>query len=316
MLVLSTITPDETIIMEMEQKFPALEFVYETKLLVNDDHLKRAEILITYGEDLTEKHIEAAKQLKWIMVMSAGLEKMPLQEINQKNIMVTNARGIHSIPMAEYTIGMLLQYEKKNKLLLEQEEKALWERRIITGELSGKTILIMGTGAIGGEIARLAKAFNMKTLGINRGGKQAAYIDELYKNSDLLNVIARADYITAILPSTPETKGMLGKEHFRKMKKTAVFINIGRGDLVEDSVLLVAMKNKEIAHSILDVFNTEPLPKDHDFWRMDNVTVTPHLSSKSDRYLPRSFDIFEKNLQEYMGEGKKYINLIDSKKGY
>nr|WP_311380680.1 NAD(P)-dependent oxidoreductase [Bacillus sp. ISL-78] len=118
--------------------------------------------------------------MKWIMVMSAGMELMPFNAIEERGIMVTNARGIHKIPMAEYTIGMLLQYEKKLKLLMKNEKEELWNRKIEVGELNGKTMLIMGVGAIGGEVARLGKAFGMKTIGMNRSGKPVESIDHLY----------------------------------------------------------------------------------------------------------------------------------------
>lgn len=314
MLILSTIIPNESIQTKMMDAFPDLNFIYQEGW--TDEPLNEAEILITYGEDLNEEIIGKAANLKWIMVMSAGLELMPFKAIEERGILVTNARGIHKIPMAEYTIGMLLQYEKKLKLLMKNEREELWHRKIEVGELNGKTMLILGAGAIGGEVARLGKAFRMTTMGVNRSGKPVESIDHLYTLDNILEAVPEADYIVSVLPSTDETKGLLQKEHFKAMKETAVFVNIGRGDLINDEVLIEALEAGELAHAILDVFDPEPLRKGHPFWKMENVTVTPHLSSKSGEYLPRTFAIFEKNMREYLKAGKDFINVIDLSRGY
>ncbi|MDM5219539.1 D-2-hydroxyacid dehydrogenase [Peribacillus sp. NJ11] len=314
MLILSTIIPNESIQTKMMDAFPDLNFIYQEEW--TDEPLNEAEILITYGEDLNEEIVENATNLKWIMVMSAGLELMPFKAIEERGILVTNARGIHKIPMAEYTIGMLLQYEKKLKQLMKNEREELWHRKIEVGELNGKTMLILGAGAIGGEVARLGKAFRMTTMGVNRSGKPVESIDHLYTLDNILEAVTDADYIVSVLPSTDETKGLLQKEHFKAMKETAVFVNIGRGDLINDEVLIEALEAGELAHAILDVFDPEPLGKGHPFWKMENVTVTPHLSSKSGEYLPRTFAIFEKNMREYLKAGKDFINVIDLSRGY
>ncbi|RRN67374.1 D-2-hydroxyacid dehydrogenase [Peribacillus simplex] len=314
MLILSTIIPNEGIQTKMKDAFPELNFIYQEGWM--DERLSEAEIIITYGEDLTEKIIGKAANLKWIMVMSAGMELMPFKAIEERGILVTNAKGIHKIPMAEYTIGMLLQYEKKLKLLMKNEREEMWDRKIEVGELNGKTMLVLGAGAIGGEVARLGKAFRMTTLGLNRSGKPVESIDRLYTLDNLLEAIPGADYIVSVLPSTDETKDLLQKEHFKAMKESAVFVNIGRGDLIDEEVLIEALEASELAHAILDVFDPEPLEKGHPFWRMENVTVTPHLSSKSGEYLPRTFAIFEKNMREYLKSGKDFINVIDLSRGY
>ncbi|PLT33032.1 D-2-hydroxyacid dehydrogenase [Bacillus sp. V5-8f] len=316
MKVLSTLIPPDFLQADMQEKFPSHQFYFQKGLPLEDEGLINAEILITYGEDLTEAHIKKAQNLKWIMVMSAGLEKMPFHIIAEKNVLVTNARGIHKTPMAEYTIGVLLQYEKQQKLLAENEALEKWDRRIGVGELHEKTMLILGPGAIGSEIARLAKAFNMNTIGVNKSGKQVEYIDFIHSLPELLAILPQADYVVSVLPSTKETQGLLKDEHFSRMKKQAVFVNIGRGDLYDEDTLLTALRTQTIAHAVLDVFCHEPLPAGHPFWSMKNVTVTPHLSSKTKQYLPRSFEIFEHNFKEYLNGGNKYINVIDPKRGY
>lgn len=314
--VVSSILPAESIQEMIRSKFPAIQFEFFKGMKNAFESFQEAEIFITYGEDLTEERIENARNLKWIMVMSAGLDKMPLSACRKKGIIVTNARGVHKIPMAEYTVGTMLQYVKQARLLWKNEEEERWDRRVSMEELCDKTILILGVGAIGGEIARLAKAFRMKTIGVNRTGNPVEFVDELCKLDGISTVVGKADFVVSVLPSTPETTHLLTYEHFKSMKDTCVFINIGRGDLVEEDVLFEVIKNKEIAHLFLDVFATEPLPEGHSFWKEERVTVSPHLSSLTKKYLPRSFEIFEKNLHTYNNKSDKMINYIDLTRGY
>ena len=316
MRIVSSVFPKEIIQEEIKSEFPEIQFEFYKGMKDAEKAFYECEVFLTYGDDLTDNHIQKNNHLKWIMQMSAGLEKLPLKAIEEKGIMITNARGIHKIPMAEYTLGTMLQWVKQTRALLENEQEENWDRKIRMEELFEKTVLILGVGAIGGEIARLAKAFRMKTIGVNRSGKGVENIDELYLTEQMMDALPKADFIVSILPSTPETKHLLTKDHFVAMKNTAVFINIGRGDLVDESLLLHALEKNEIAHAFLDVFEKEPLVKDHPFWKMKNVTVTPHLSSVTQNYLPRAFEIFKHNLNTYLNKTGDYMNVIDLKKGY
>jgi phosphoglycerate dehydrogenase-like enzyme len=316
MKVVSSIFPNERIQEDIKQEFPEITFEFYKGMKAAEEAFYECDIFLTYGDDLTEQHVKKSNQLKWIMLMSAGLEKMPLKAIEEKGVMVTNARGIHKIPMAEFTIGSMLQWVKQTKALLENEKEQLWDRKLQMEELCEKTVLILGVGAIGSEIARLAKAFRMRTIGVNKSGKAAEYVDELFCIDQLITALPKADFVISALPSTIGTRKLLTKDHFITMKNTAVFINIGRGDLVDEQVLRQALENNEIAHAFLDVFEKEPLEKSHPFWNMKNVTVTPHLSSVGKKYLPRSFDIFKHNLNTYLNKSDEYINLIDLQKGY
>nr|WP_108670584.1 D-2-hydroxyacid dehydrogenase [Peribacillus acanthi] len=301
---------------QLSNEFPSIRFSYRKGIHIEESELMTAEILVTYGEDVTEEIIYASKSLKWIMVVSAGLEKMPLELIGEKGILLTNAKGIHKIPMAEYSIGMLLQYEKNLIQFYENAKNSTWDRRIKMGELNGKEIIILGAGAIGSEIARLSKAFGMRTFGVNTSGNDVQYFDSMHKLNELNAVLPTADYIVSILPSTKDTKNLLNNEHFQLMKSSAVFMNIGRGDLFKDSVLLNALEEGQIAHAILDVFHKEPLPMNHPFWKMKNITITPHTSSVTKNYLPKSIEIFSHNLHTYIKKEKDFINLIDVIRGY
>jgi len=298
------------------EKYPNVDFSFHPTIKDAEPELESAEILITYGEDLNDERINKAHNLKWIMVVSAGVEKLPFEAIKQKNILVTNARGIHKTPMAEYTIAMILQVSRKSKQLIENEKQEIWDRTIKMMEIKGKVITIIGTGAIGSEIARLAKAFHMKTVGVNRSGHNCEWFDEVFSVNEIDQAIGQSDFVVSVLPSTPETYHLLKEDHFVKMKKEAVFISIGRGNVVDENALIKVLKAGEISHAVLDVFEHEPLPKGHPFWNMENVTVTPHISGLSSLYQPRGFEIFEYNLEQYLSGENNFKNIIDLDRRY
>lgn len=300
----------------LEKTFSDVEFAFFSNMKEARKALPDAQVLITYGEDLTIELIEEAKSLQWIMVISAGLEKMPFTVIKERGIIVTNARGIHQIPMAEYTIAMMLQVSRQTKQLIENEAKQIWDRRLPMAELNGKIIGILGAGAIGTKIAQYAKTFNMKTIGLNRSGKAVTNFDEMVNVQNIHLLLEQSDFIVSVLPSTPETIGFLNRDFFSQMKKTAVFINIGRGNTVVEEDLIAILEEKKISHAVLDVFVEEPLPNGHRFWEMDNVTITPHISGISPQYQERAFEIFEENLKVFQQKEKNYRNFIDLEKGY
>lgn len=316
MLVLTSAKIRRSIQKRMNESYPDLTFSFHESMSEAESKLPKADILITYGDDLTNNLIKKAEQLKWIMVISAGVENLPFQAIKDQRILVTNARGIHKIPMAEYTIAMMINSVKNAKTWYENERNHEWDKSMNMGEISGKTIAVLGSGAIGGEIARLARAFNMKTLGMNRDGRLADFFDETFPNERMNECIKEADFVVAVLPHTKDTENMIGRDQFRAMKENSVFINIGRGSTVNQEDLLEALREEEIAHAILDVFEEEPLPADHPFWNMEQVTITPHLSAISPKYQHRAFEIFEENLQTFMENGDDYRNKIDYDRGY
>ncbi|WP_096155469.1 MULTISPECIES: D-2-hydroxyacid dehydrogenase [Bacillus] len=318
MLVVSTfLIREEKLLEDLKNDFPNVTFeFYKSIKEVPATSMSTAEVILTYGTDLTSEDISTASKLKWIMVASAGVEKLPFAEIKERNILVTNAKGIHGVPMAEYTLAMILQVTRSVKTLIKYEMEEEWNRKVPTTELSGKTITIIGAGAIGTEIAKLAQAFNINTIGVNRSGKPVDYFDEIYKMSHLEEALQKGDFIVSVLPSTNETKYIIDKHHFNIMKESAIFINIGRGDLVKEDILIQSLTKNEIFHAVLDVFETEPLPKGHPLWKMDNVTVTPHISSITQNYQPRALNIFANNLKCYLKQDDNYINRIDVERGY
>lgn len=299
---------------KLKADFPGIQFCFNKK--VDEVPLDEFEIIVTYGEDITTGVLEKASSLKWLMVASAGVEKMPLAEIAAKGIVMSNVRGIHKTPMAETALAHILSLGRALPALAEQKKRKEWNTKVRQTELRGSTALILGPGAIGSEIGRLLQAFGVKTIGCNHSGNPAPFMDDTIQFEGLLSRLPEADIVISVLPSTEKTKGLLTEKHFKAMKDSAIFMNFGRGDLVKEPVIVDALKNGEIGHAVLDVFEKEPLPADSELWSLSNVTISPHVSSHSGKYIERALEFFTENLEKWQNGDKDLINLIDLEKGY
>lgn len=276
-----------------------------------------AEILVTYGEDLTDEIIQQMPKLQWIQVISAGLELMPFAAIAERGVVVTNAKGIHAIPLAEHVMSVLLQFARRLPTFYRQQAEHVWDRSVRIDELHGKTLGILGVGALGSAIAERAQAFGMRVIGTNTDGRPVAHVDQVYKGSEQDRVLGEADYLTIIVPLTSQTQGMIGEKELRQMKSSAVLINVARGSVVDEIALISALENRLIAGAALDVFVEEPLPASHPFWGMEQVILTPHVSGRSPYYMERAMEIFRDNLGRWSAGNRTNLrNIIDPRKGY
>lgn len=296
------------------EEFPNVDFIFTA--VIDEQELEKADVLVTYGEDLVSEHIEIAKCLKWIFVASAGIEKMPAKAIAARDILVSNVRGIHKIPMAESILAHILSLKRSLPWMYEQKAKGEWSRQSRFTELKDSTALIIGPGAIGSEVGRLLQAFGVKTIGCNRSGVTAPFMDEMVNFNDLTKTLPQADIVLSMLPSTAETYHLYTQEHFEAMKDSAIFMNFGRGSVVSTDVLVHALQEGQIHHAVLDVFEEEPLQEGHIFWSLGNVTVSPHVSSHSSRYLERSLEIFKPSLAKWIKGERDLENTLDVLKGY
>ena len=312
--VLFTFSVKENLISKLQTEFHDVEFTFST--IGDVIALRKAEIIVSYGEDITKETLDLAPALKWLMIASAGLEKMPLIEIAERNIFMTNVKGIHKTPMTESVMAHLLALKRAIPWIYSQQEKQEWSKRSGSTELFGSTAIVLGPGAIGSEIGRLLQAFGVRTIGCNRSGNSAPHMNEVIPFDQLNKALPEADVIISVLPSTHETRGLLTYDHFELMKEQAIFMNFGRGDLVKEKDLLKAMKEGQIAYAVLDVFEEEPLHENHPFWKMEGVIISPHVSSHSSEYVPRALEIFAHNLREWLNDGTSFQNVIDAEKGY
>lgn len=287
--------------------------VVQKKIAMLDSNEKReAQFLLTYGNFEDEISAEDLKQLpniKWIHVLSSGTEQLPQIVIADKEIVVTSSKGIHAIPISEYVLYAILYFAKRHTAFRKLQDQMKWSYTMEMHEIHGKTLGILGTGAIGSAIAEKAKAFGMKVIGVNRSGRCPAGFDQIYKIGQLKEMVPLCDYICCVLPSTKETTGLIDKKMISLMKDKVIFINAGRGDTVVEEDLEEALKAGKIAGAALDVFNKEPLKPGHPFWSMENVIVTPHASARTKMYMNRAITLFLENFRHF--QNKQYDGMIN-----
>lgn len=298
------------------REFPGVRFSFFEGIRDAMKVASDAGILITYGEDLDEEKVGGFPELRWIHVISAGVELLPFAALKKRGIRVTNARGIHETPMGEYAVAVILQWTRKLHQFVDRQRRGVWDRSLRVEELSGKTVSILGTGAIGRGIAARLKAFGVKVLGMNTDGTPHSLFDETVAPHDLERLMRCSDFVVVTLPLTPHTRGFIGARELAWMKPTACLINMARGAVVDEGALLKALSEETIGGAILDVFEQEPLPADHPFWSRQNVLITPHISGRSPLYMSRALDLFSHNLRVYSSGEGEYINLLDLERGY
>ncbi len=277
-------------------------------------HLPTADILIAWGFINIDEHLPNAPRLRWIHALSAGVEKILSPMVAEAPIQLTNVRGIHGIPMSEHVFGMMLAFSRSIAGFARQQQDAVWKRLSLT-ELYNKTLCIVGLGSIGREIAKRAKAFNMRIVATKQTMTQELFVDELCPPSELDRLLGEADYVVLTVPETPDTVGLFSYERICRMKESAVLINVARGTVVSAEGLAQALTEKKIAGAALDVFVKEPLSESSPLWKMDNVLITPHCAAVSPLYLDRAMQCFCENLSLYMNN-KAMMNIIDKERGY
>ncbi|WNR43199.1 D-2-hydroxyacid dehydrogenase [Paenibacillus roseipurpureus] len=291
------------------------EFHWFTSSKEAGAHLHDADVILSAGR-LHPDILKVATKLQWVQTISAGIDKLPLDELQQRGIVVTNARGVHTIQMSEFALSLMLQWVRKTNVLYANQQQQVWDNQVQFGELHGKTVGIIGAGAIGEAVARKAKAFDMSVIGLNRTGTpQPAFDMSVHGEDGLAYLLTNSDFIVVLLPSTSKTKGFLQQEHIELMKPTAFFINLARGDVLDEQALIAALQEGKIAGAALDVFEQEPLPASSPLWHMSNVILTPHIAGSSEHYTDRVSKIFYHNLRAML-DGGEMMNVVNLEEGY
>lgn len=239
--------------------------------------------------------IDNFTSLRFIQLTSAGLDRVPMDKVNLRGIKIFNARGVYSVPMAEYAVWGVLSLYKNAKTFIKNQLQNQWEKNRKVLELFGKTVLIVGCGNVGLECAKRFKVFGVNTIGIDLEERQDEIVGKVYKIADINLALNKADVVVLTLPLTDLTKGLFNQERFNQMKDGSVLVNIARGQIVEESSLLQALENKLLG-AVLDVFEQEPLPEDSPLWQKENVFVTPHNSFVGDGNGERLTEVIIKNL--------------------
>ena len=242
-------------------------------------------------------NIEKFENLKYIQLTSAGFDRVPLDYINKQGIKIFNARGVYSVPMAEFALTGILQLIKQSRFFEENQRKHIWEKSRTLGELSGKTAVIVGAGNIGAEVAKRLKAFDMMVIGVDVFDSERPYFDKIELLNELNDQLEIADVVVLTLPLKDSTRGMFDKSKFKIMKNSSIFVNIARGPIVVENDLIRALEENEISGAVLDVFENEPLDDNSPLWDMEKVILTPHNSFVGENNNKRMFDVIIDNLE-------------------
>lgn len=316
MKVISTIDLKE-LIDELREQYPEHQFIQREGFdRLTDEDIQTMEVIITYDSKLNETIINKAKNLKWIAWYAAGVNKLPLPLINDKGITLTNARGVHKIQISEYIFSYIMTDYKNVIPYYELQQEKGYKTNIRHKELFEQTITFIGTGEIPQYGAHIAKAFGMKVIGLNTDGRGIAGFDEVYTINDREKAFAQSDIIINVLPETEKTIDLLAIEDFQAMGEDALFINVGRGTITKEEVLIKALQDKVIRKACLDVYYNEPLEPTNPLYALDNVIMTPHITGNSVHYNRRATEIFKKNLSVGIENKADFVNKVDVSKGY
>jgi phosphoglycerate dehydrogenase-like enzyme len=247
--------------------------------------------------------------LRWFHGAFVGMDHPIFREIAGRGVTITNSPGVSAQPIAQYVLAMMLRHAKKVPAWEQAQRERAW-RRVESDELTGQTVALIGLGGIGAEVARLARAFEMRVIGMRRRAELPANVDELFTPERLHDMLAQADYLVLAAPLTSETQGLIDAAALSVMKPTAYLINVARGPMVVESALIDVLRSGKIAGAALDVFDQEPLPADSPLWSMENVIVTPHNSATSPRLFDRGALVFVDNLRRY-ATGEQLQSVVD-----
>jgi len=291
-------------------KFPALSIHAATREEDVGDVIEKAEILMI--KRISDDLMKRAVNLKWIQCIITGVDFIVTLPSFPKGILLTSTRGMHGPQMSELALLLMLALNRKFPHVIRNQDRRVWDSPPVS-LLWKKKVGILGVGVIGLELARKCQAMGMTVYGITRTKRPLESVDRSFGPDELLEVMQEVDFFVNVVPRTPETENMIGAKELAAMKPTAFFVNLGRGDTVDEAALLEALQNGRIAGAGLDVYCTEPLPEDHPFWGLKNVIVSPHQGGKSDIYADQALPIFEENIRRYLqGERQNLINVIEA----
>jgi phosphoglycerate dehydrogenase-like enzyme len=257
-------------------------------------------------------------KVRWIHSRSAGLDSQLFQELIESHVPLTNGRGVFSQSLGEFALAAILFFAKDLRRMVRNQEAGRWEQFDIT-EISGQTLGIIGYGDIGRAVATRARAMGMRILAIKRHGPPLynvdPLVDHIYKPEDRIEMIRRAHYIVAAAPLTPETRGMIAQPEFDAMLPDAVVINIGRGPVIDEAALIRALTENRIKGAALDVFDKEPLPDGHPFYKLPNVLLSPHCADHTPDWTEQAMRFFLVQFERY-NRAQPLQNVVKKELGY
>ncbi|MCF7923760.1 MAG: NAD(P)-binding domain-containing protein [Candidatus Izimaplasma sp.] len=290
--------------LKLKETFPKIEFT--------DDLKSASEIEIFFGLNslLKKVNLKEYKSLKWVQLYMAGFDNVDIKSFKDEGILISNARDIFSITIAEDVVSKILYFNRDINSFVKNKENKVWKPIANEYEIYNSTIGIIGTGSIGKEVAKRLQSFSPKSIiGHRRSSKPVKYFDEIYTNDlGLSKIIQKSDYLILAIPLDENTKYLFDYKKLALMKKNALLINIARGQIIVQDALIKILEEKKIRGAALDVTDPEPLPKSSKLWEFDNVFITPHNASSSEYMKKRLYQLTKDNLKRYLdGLQVKYL---------
>ena len=256
-----------------------------------------ADVEAVVTNDLEPALLDRAANLRWVHSLSSGVDRYPVDALEERGIALTNSAGVHAEQIAEQVLCYVLMFERGVHQSVRQQARSVWER-VEGGEVRGKTVGIVGVGEIGTRLAQLCSALGTTVLGTKRDTARVPdAVDEIFAADEYHEVLHRADYVALTCPLTEETRGLIGARELRVMRRDAVLVNVGRGEIVDEDALVEALQQRRIRGAGLDVFETEPLPRDSPLWDLSNVVITPHMAGSSPHKVDRWAELVGDNYE-------------------
>jgi len=317
------------ILIRFRTEFPEVRFVVPgedaatdensvaVRAMPTEDDVKDADAIV--GWELPSPLLQAANRLRWMHAAGAGVERYDLGQIAARGVMLTNSSGVSAPNMAEHVLGMMIALTRRFPRLLRAQIQREWRDEAThreVAELQGQTVLIVGIGEVGRAVAQRAAAFGMRVNGLRRrSDAPPAGFDQIFAIGDFHAAVADADHVVVTLPNTPRSRGLFDAAAFAAMKPGAAIYNVGRGQVIDTSALIVALESGHLGGAGLDVTDPEPLPVDSPLWEMENVLITAHTSGATPRYWERQADLIAENIRRIQ-HGELPCNLVDLEAGY
>lgn len=303
---------------ELQAAFPKLQFLVAAAPDEAAKLAKDADVSLGW---CTPAVLAAGKKLRWVQSYSAGVERcVSIPEFRERDVLLTNMQRVAAPVMAEHVLAMMLAFSRGLEFFIPERMAGRWSDEppasVKMVSLEGKTLLVVGLGGIGTEVAKRAHALGMKVTAVRNTGREGPeFVSYVGLPAELRRLAGEADFVVNTTPLTPATTGMFDAKFFAACKPGAYFFNVGRGRSVVQADLVAALESGRLAGAGLDVTDPEPLPADHPLWKMRNVILTPHVSASSDLGHSVRFAIVEENLRRYLA-GEKMLSVVDVARGY
>ena len=311
---------DEMMPAAIRKRWPEVRVVHLPDFDRLNEELPDTDIFV--GASLRPDQFAYAKKLKWIHSTAAGVNQLMYPELKNSGVLITNPSGLFSPGMAEHVIGMMVLLARNFMDSVRYQDKHIWAQNEVSSipgeitELSGETMLIVGYGSIGREVAKRARCFDMKIWGMTRSGKgDESLVDKILPISELDTALPQADWVVLAAPDTPETHNLFNADRFARMKPGARLINMGRGTIIDEPAFVNALNTGQIRGAAIDVATIEPVPPDSPLWKAKNLFITPHTAGISDRLWQRETEILMDELERWFSN-REMFNVVDVNAGY